>query len=108
MRPACEIREALRGAAERLVQQCGNQASPGLTYLDLAPAAGVGYEAARRTVWNMAKAGELLPVGTKAVPGIKRPLTAFVPVAVQPRAKRRITDPSQALASAMRGFVGAF
>lgn len=108
MRPACEIREALRGAAERLVQQCGTQAHTGLTYLDLAPAAGVGFEAARRTVWNMARAGELMPVGTKAVPGIKRPLTAFVPVAAQPRAKRRITDPSQALASAMRGFVAAY
>jgi len=58
MRPAGDIRQALRQAAERLAQQ-----QDGVTWRELAEAAQVGYTAARATVDNMARAGELPVIG---------------------------------------------
>ena len=58
MRPAGEIRLALRNAACRLYPQQG-----ACTYEDLAVAAQVGFDVAHVTVRNMARAGDLLRVG---------------------------------------------
>jgi len=54
MRPRGEIRQAIAAAAEQ---------GPG-TWRDFAERARVGYEAAQRTVENMARAGQLVPAGT--------------------------------------------
>jgi len=58
MRPRGEIRSALAGAA----MEFASLGRPAVTFRDLAERAQVGYEAARMTVRNMARAGELVPV----------------------------------------------
>lgn len=93
MRPRGEIREALARAA------CG--ATP-MTYIDLAQAACVGYDAARATAYNMVASGDLVPVGTRRVPGIKRPLRTYVHSS---RALARPADAGLQLAGALRGWV---
>lgn len=78
MRPRGEIRAALSAAALSLAPVADAQ---GVTYLDLAATAKVGFEAARNTTKDMVKAGELVPVGFRQVPGIKRPLRTYVAAA---------------------------
>ena len=75
MRPHGEVRAALRCAAESLSERMPH----GLTYRDLAEAGRVGYQVARETCRNMARSGELKPVGTRQVQGAKRPLKTYVP-----------------------------
>lgn len=78
MRPRGEIRAALSAAALSLAPVAD---AAGVTYLDLAATAKVGFEAARNTTKDMVKAGELVPVGFRQVPGIKRPLRTYVAAA---------------------------
>jgi hypothetical protein len=73
MRPAGEIRRALREAAQALLAE----SAPGVTWRDLAAHAAVGQQVARRTVVNMARAGELRRSGAKHVPGGRRPMTTY-------------------------------
>lgn len=75
MRPTGEIRRALREAAHALTTQRGHA----VTWRDLAAHACVGQQIARRTVVNMARAGELQAAGALHVPGGRRPMTAYVP-----------------------------
>lgn len=71
MRPAGEIRQALLSAAEAYPQ--------GATWRQLGQAACVGFEAARITCDNLARAGELAVLGTLQVPGCPRPMRRYAP-----------------------------
>lgn len=78
MRPRGQIRQALGDAAPRLAQQH----PAGITWRQLAEAACVGYQAARRTVCEMRRAGELEPTGDVVrLPHSRRPLALYVPTA---------------------------
>lgn len=82
MRPRGEIRAALSAAALAMAPVAeAKTALAGVTYLELAATAKVGFEAARTTTKDMVKAGELVPVGFRQVPGIKRPLRTYLPAA---------------------------
>lgn len=96
MRPRGEIRLALAQAAAQATPE-----NP-VTYADLARAACVGYDAARATAYNMAASGELVAVGTRRVPGIKRPLRTYVHSS---RAQVRRDPAVLQLAGALRGWV---
>lgn len=77
MRPAGEIRRALRAAANAL--RAVAMDTGGITYRDLAVASQVGFDEARVATKNMVKEGELMPCGTRQVPGSRRPLTTYMP-----------------------------
>lgn len=77
MRPAGEIRRALLDAARAVFAERGK----GATWRELAQRARVGYAAAKQTSKDMARAGDLLRAGSVSVPGIRRPMTVFVPAA---------------------------
>lgn len=64
MRPRGEIREALASAVAQLVPEVGP-----VNYLQAAQAARVGFDAAQRTLENMARAGELVRAGKHKPPG---------------------------------------
>ena len=100
MRPRGEIRQALSNAAHALAHEVG----AGFTYMDLAAKSQVGYDAARQTTKDMVKAGELEPVGTRRMPGVRRPLRTYLPA--DPRGGR--VCGSQILANAMGGWVTSF
>lgn len=72
MRRPGEIRVALGQAAAEL-------GTDGATWRALAHRAGVGLDAARQTVLNMARAGELTVIGHGRVTGVNRPMTLYVP-----------------------------
>lgn len=74
MRPAGEVRVALRRAAEALVAE-----KPGFTWRDAAQAAQVPFRLARQAMRNMARAGELERIGTRSEPGVCRPMTLYAP-----------------------------
>jgi hypothetical protein len=82
MRPRGEIRSALFEAAERLAQVVDGVAVDGPTWRDLAEAAQVGYDDARRTVENMARAGELVRIGSAKAPDSPHWMGVYVPSAV--------------------------
>lgn len=67
MKARGEIREALADAAQAFGAQ-------GATWRQLAAAAHVGWDAARMTVENMVRAGQLVVVGTAPRDGGGRPL----------------------------------
>lgn len=71
MRPRGEIRAALASAAASF-------GDVGFTWRDAAEHAGVGWDATRMTLENMARAGELGRGGTVAVPGVARPMVRYV------------------------------
>lgn len=75
MRPRGEIRQALFTAAITLHEERG-----AFSWIDLAEKSQVGYEAARRTVVNMAAAGELVRVGSDKPAGSRVWVTLFEPV----------------------------
>lgn len=77
MRPRGEIRQALQMAALVLVERYG-----GVTWRQLAQHAQVGYEAARGTVKNMVRAGELQVVGQATMPRSRRPMALYAPAGV--------------------------
>lgn len=79
MRPRGEIRAALASA----VQQTGGS---GITWREAAVHAGVGFDAARMTFENMARAGELVPVGAERAAGRGRALVRYVTTCALPQA----------------------
>jgi hypothetical protein len=94
MRPRGEVRQAIGRAVEQF------DASRAFTWRDVAHSACVGLEAARHTVQNMARCGELLVVGETPVPGVRRPMVCYVPVSpAEPAAQ-----PGAALEQAIRGW----
>lgn len=98
MRPRGEIRAAIDQAAQR-PDVVGE-----VTFADLARLARVGFDAAKDTCRNMAKSGDLVPVGTRQVPGIKRPLRTY-----QHRSRvQQAGSGLEHLAGAMRGWVTTF
>jgi hypothetical protein len=79
MRPPGEIRCAVLNAAQALTAERGQ----GATWHDLAKHARVSRRAARQAVRDLARAGELLRVGSVPVPGVRRPMTTYAPPAEQ-------------------------
>jgi hypothetical protein len=75
MRPTGEVRVALRNAAQALA----TEREQGATWRDMAQHACVARQHARRTVINMARAGELRATGSVRVPGACRPMTPYLP-----------------------------
>lgn len=72
MRPPGEIRLALRSAALELGDSGG-------TWRDMAQQACVGFEHAKQTARDMARAGELVVMGEARVPGVCRPMVLYAP-----------------------------
>lgn len=70
MRPRGEIREALGSAMREL---------GGGTWRDLATHAQVGYDVAKQTVRDMARAGEIQPAGEVRVSHSCRPMVRYEP-----------------------------
>jgi hypothetical protein len=78
MRPSGEIRQALMRAACELSSRMESDRGP--TLQEIAHCATVGYEAARRTVDNMARAGELRCIsGRRKVTYRNRPVAEYRP-----------------------------
>lgn len=77
MRPIGEIRLALLDAARALWAERGQ----GVTWRELALRARVGYAAAKQAVKDMARAGDLVRVGSVNVTGSRRPMTVYKPAA---------------------------
>lgn len=73
-RPQGEIRHALGQAATALAKEQGSA-----TWRAMAERACVGFDAARRTVENMARAGELQPAGEERTPHSRRPMVRYAP-----------------------------
>jgi len=72
MRPRGEVREALAQASVSLGRE-------GFTWRDAAIHAGVGFDCARMTLENMARAGQVQRDGLVRVPGVARPMVKYVP-----------------------------
>lgn len=70
MRPRGELRLTIGGALPPL-------GSGAATWRDVALQTGIGFAAARRTVENMAAAGDALCVGRARVPGVSRPMNLY-------------------------------
>jgi hypothetical protein len=93
VRPRGEIREALAGAFRDLgltADGSGLQGAlahqdvvaglcGGATWREVAAKAQVGFDAARQTVRDMHRAGELVSVGTVRVPHARRPMVLYAP-----------------------------
>lgn len=87
MRPAGEIRHALANAAELLVLERIAQPIVTVTgakvagghWREIAQRACVGWDIARDTIKNMARAGHLRPLGFVRVSWSKRPLAVYAP-----------------------------
>lgn len=77
MRPRGEVRTALSEAARALQAECG-----AATWRDMAARAGVGYQAARRTVENMERSGDLDKVGFEKRAHSRRWMALYVPCGV--------------------------
>lgn len=75
MRPPGAIRCAVLNAAQVLTAERGQ----GVTWRDLAEHACVSLRAARQAVRDMARAGDLVRVGSTPVPGSRRPMTTYAP-----------------------------
>jgi len=100
MRPQGEIRQVLAKAADELAEQRGN-----FSWRDVAEHAQVGYTAARRTVENMAKAGELVPVGSEKRAHSRRWVTLYERrQATAPTNFATATTGGDSLAGVMRGW----
>jgi hypothetical protein len=98
-RPAGEIRQALASAAERLAQEVD-----GVTWRDLAAAAQVGCLAARRTVENMARAGDLEVIGSTKRAHSRRWMKLYAPA--PKRESNFATSSTSALDGVVRGWRG--
>jgi hypothetical protein len=96
MRPPGEIRKALRRAAREL--QAEQSAA---TWRDMAARASVGFKVARRTVDNMARAGELQPVGAAKRAHSNRWMTLYAPAEAAPAAA---PAPAPAIETVMRAW----
>ena len=94
-RPRGEVRQALGNAARELATLGG-----GAHWRDIAAHAQVGFKLAKTTVRDMARAGELAPVGQVRTPHARRPMVLFAPGT---RAVDAASAP-QRLADVMRGW----
>jgi len=103
MRPAGEVRAAIRRAVHELAEVAAERG--GLTYVDLAERAMVGYDVARQVVKNMAREGELLPRATRPVVWSKRPLRTYMPAVS--RGDQSANDPAGSLAVAVHAWAAA-
>jgi hypothetical protein len=74
MRPAGEVRQALLTAATRLATP---EKAP--TLREIAECACVGYDAARRTIDNMTRSGQLRVAGERRVEYRNRPVAEYRP-----------------------------
>lgn len=74
MRPRGEIRQALAAAAGELAAVQG-----GAHWREMAMRACVGFAAAKTTVRDMVRAGELGPVGVVRTAHARRPMTLLAP-----------------------------
>lgn len=99
MRPRGEIRLALGDAA----WQVARERAEGGTWRELAQRACVGFDAAKQTVKDMARAGELVITGTARVPGVARLVNRYAPA--EALAQQR-TAPAE-LATVMRSWTVA-
>lgn len=99
MRPRGEIRLALGEAA----WQVARERADGGTFRELAQRACVGFSSARKTLENMASAGELLVTGKARVPGAARPANRYAPA--EALAQHRTTRAE--LATVMRSWTVA-
>lgn len=110
-------RGTFSGFRAGLLQAAGSLAAErgGVTWRDLVPpmfgadrVAPSELKLVRNTYNNALRAGDLVPVGTVAVPGSSRPMTLCVPAADHPHvmcgAVRR--DASAELAEQLRGWAG--
>ena len=89
-----EVRARLSDAATRLAQERGC-----FTGHDVAHAAGVGFDKARRVLQDIVRADELVVIGHTRVPGVCRPLNVYAPP------KEQQGDGSAAaLAAVVRGW----
>lgn len=79
MRPRGEVRQVLASAVTELAAVPGPDGRRGCTWRDVAARACVGWDAARKTLENMASAGEVTRIGTRPVPGSRRPMTLYAP-----------------------------
>lgn len=106
MRPRGEVREAVVAAMSALGEQ---QALPA-TWRDLlphvaahvpglSPASPADVRMVRKTVENMAFAGEIERQGSKKVQGVARPMTAY-----KPRSKGWVRQGTTMLDGVMRGW----
>lgn len=86
-RPRGEIRQALCGAARSLHEERGS-----FSWVELAEKAQVGYAAARRSVDNMARAGDLVRVGYDKPAGSRVWVTLFEPAPEAPSASDAEAD----------------
>lgn len=73
-RPRGEVRQALGHAAFELAALQG-----GAHWRELAAHAQVGFKLAKSTVRDMARAGDLAPVGRVHTPHARRPMVLFAP-----------------------------
>ncbi|MES2959785.1 MAG: hypothetical protein V4792_16470 [Pseudomonadota bacterium] len=102
MRPRGEIREALASAVTELLfrsSECTAFANPGVTWRDAALRAQVGFDAARQTMRNMARDGELVPVGTARVDHACRPMVLYAPASEAMRCAAATLELSHAIDS---------
>lgn len=107
-RPRGEIAQRVLQAALELAVERALQPAPGGTVRCLEQRlvqAGVGRQAARFTVKNMARAGHLVPVGRVQLAGCARPLTALAPAGLAVSADRGTVCGAELLAVA-GGWVG--
>lgn len=94
MRPRSDTREALAGAADRLVAGMADTragVSRGVSFAAMAVHANVPADKAQRMVRDMARAGDLVPCGTEARNAAGRPAILYMPRHLQGRAARGIT-----------------
>jgi len=90
-----EIRRAMQGAAHALAVESEHQAAH---WRAIAAKAQVGFGAARTTIKDMVRAGDLARVGETHVAGSRRPMALYAPRELAPA---RAVDPSKALVSTM-------
>jgi hypothetical protein len=93
MRPSGEVRVALFRAAVELTT-----ASRGATLAELAQRACVGAEAARRTVNNMTRSGELEAVRARKVEYRNKPVMEYAPAVIDEEDVPAVVDLGRALA----------
>ena len=100
MRPQGQVRAALLLAAQQLLAE-----RDGATWRDLADRAQVGYQAARSTADNMARAGDLQAVGFEKRAHSVRWMTLYAPrQATQPGGSWATQTTGGALADVMHGW----
>lgn len=100
MRPAGDVRRALRQAAQQLGGLQPDGKLRRFNWRQLAEVAKVGWAVARKTVQHMEAAGELVCVDTGKVPGSRRPMNLYVPAELVADAARQAGQAS-AMASVM-------